>query len=235
MKKSRSPISSTGSSYQLSKCKFESDPAAIRALKSITLYLIKHLNLLDTTHHLYAMGGLTSLEMEKIASCNTESLSKELLITLIIPRKGPCRGMTLLRQALKQSEQFEIVNTLEKAYEDALDAILHEKLKTLQKLTEVKHDPDSPVQQHQHPLLPYAHRTIRHPVSQTSTTTVSVPSMPHKKNLHSIDHLPTMKFVFVGDVGTGKTSLLERYVNNKFSTSVGPTVRFVLSCLVIAM
>ena len=37
---------------------------------------------------------------------------------------------------------------------------------------------------------------------------------------------PVMKFVFVGDAGTGKTSLLERYINNKFSIAFEPTVSF---------
>ena len=50
----------------------------------------------------------------------------------------------------------------------------------------------------------------------------------------SIDQLtcdsPIMKFVFVGDAGTGKTSLLERYINKKFSIAFKPTVSFI-SCL----
>ena len=36
-----------------------------------------------------------------------------------------------------------------------------------------------------------------------------------------------MKFVFVGDIGTGKTSLLEQYINNKFSIALNPTVSFI--------
>ena len=35
-----------------------------------------------------------------------------------------------------------------------------------------------------------------------------------------------MKFVFVGDAATGKTSLLERYISNKFSIAAEPTVSF---------
>ena len=49
--------------------------------------------------------------------------------------------------------------------------------------------------------------------------------------LRSIDDLkcdsPVMKFVFVGDASTGKTSLLERYINNKFSIAFEPTVSLV--------
>ena len=41
---------------------------------------------------------------------------------------------------------------------------------------------------------------------------------------------PIMKFVFVGDAGTGKTSLLERYINKKFSIASKPIVSFI-SCL----
>ena len=44
---------------------------------------------------------------------------------------------------------------------------------------------------------------------------------------------PIMKLVFVGDTGTGKTSLLERYINNKFSIVVEPTVSFIMFCSVM--
>ena len=50
----------------------------------------------------------------------------------------------------------------------------------------------------------------------------------------SIDQLrcdsPIMKIVFVGDAGTGKTSLLEQYINKKFSIASKPTVSCI-SCL----
>ena len=50
--------------------------------------------------------------------------------------------------------------------------------------------------------------------------------------LRSVDQLqcdsPIMKFVFVGDASTGKTSLLERYINNKFSIAFEPTVSSVI-------
>ena len=36
--------------------------------------------------------------------------------------------------------------------------------------------------------------------------------------------------MFVGDAGTGKTSLLERYINKKFSIALEPTVS--LQCFV---
>ena len=42
-----------------------------------------------------------------------------------------------------------------------------------------------------------------------------------------IPDAPIMKFVFVGDAGTGNTSLLEQYVNNKFSIAFEPTVSFI--------
>ena len=52
--------------------------------------------------------------------------------------------------------------------------------------------------------------------------------------LRSVDRLlcdsPVMKFVFVGDVSTGKTSLLERYVTNKFSIASEPTVSSIVFC-----
>ena len=55
--------------------------------------------------------------------------------------------------------------------------------------------------------------------------------------LRSVDRLlcdsPVMKFVFVGDASTGKTSLLERYVNNKFSIAFEPTVSSVMFCLLV--
>ena len=52
--------------------------------------------------------------------------------------------------------------------------------------------------------------------------------------LRSVDQLICdsleMKFVFVGDAGTGKTSLLQRYINNKFSIAFEPTVSFIIFC-----
>ena len=55
--------------------------------------------------------------------------------------------------------------------------------------------------------------------------------------MQSVDWLvsdsPVMKLVFVGDAFTGKTSLLERYVNNKFSIAFEPTVNLIMFSLVV--
>ena len=54
--------------------------------------------------------------------------------------------------------------------------------------------------------------------------------------LRSVDRLvcdsPVMKLVFVGDAATGKTSLLERYVNNKFTIASESTVSRIMFCSV---
>ena len=41
----------------------------------------------------------------------------------------------------------------------------------------------------------------------------------------------TMKFVIVGDTATGKTSLLRRYISDKFSIASDPSVS--QSCLIL--
>jgi len=123
-----------------SKQKFKSNPAADKALRKISVDLVQQLDLFDTTLHLHAMDGLTPLETEKLGnSYNTELERKQYLVTTVIPSKGHYKGMRLLRRALKQTEQYEILNTLEKAYEDAVDTIIAEKLRLSQKFLEVKH------------------------------------------------------------------------------------------------
>ena len=111
-------------SYNRSKQqKVKSDSAADKALKGTTSRLVEQLNLFETTLRLHSMGKLTRVETEKLGnSFITESERKQYLLTTVIPSKGYYRGMRLLRRALKQSNQFEIVNVLEKAYEDAVDA-----------------------------------------------------------------------------------------------------------------
>ena len=120
--------------------KFKSDVAADKALKRVSLDLVRQLNLFDTTLHLHAINGLTLLEVEKLGnSHSTELERKQYLVTTVIPSKGAYRGMRLLRRALKQSQQYEILNTLEKAYEDAVDTVIAKKL-GLTHAPEVKHE-----------------------------------------------------------------------------------------------
>lgn len=109
--------------------KFISDQAAEKALKKILVDLVRQLNLFDTMIHLHAMDGLTDLETEKLQNfALTESERKQYLLTSVIPSKGHYKGMTLLMRALKQSKQFEILKALEKAYEDAVNVKITEKL-----------------------------------------------------------------------------------------------------------
>ena len=42
-----------------------------------------------------------------------------------------------------------------------------------------------------------------------------------------------IKLVFVGDAATGKTSLLERYSNNRFSIASQQTVSLIMYCLAL--
>ena len=56
-------------------------------------------------------------------------------------------------------------------------------------------------------------------------------AIPENFNPDQYDYsMVKWKFVFVGNTDTGKTSLLERFVNNKFSLSYEPTVS--LQCFV---
>ena len=104
------------------------DQAADKALKSVSASFVERLNLFDTTLHLYTMDGLTSLEREKLQSIYvTELERKQYLMTIVIPSKGPYKGMTMLRRALKETRQHEILNILEKAYENAVHTNMAEK------------------------------------------------------------------------------------------------------------
>ena len=122
------------------KEKHKSNVAADKELKRISVDLMQQLNLFDTTLHLHAMNGLTPLETEKLQnSYVTELERKQYLVTIVIPSKGLYKGMRLLRWALKQSGQDEVFNSLEKAYEAAVDEVIAEKLR-LSHTPEVKHE-----------------------------------------------------------------------------------------------
>ena len=104
------------------------DQAADKALKSISVNFVEQLNLFETTLHLYTMDGLTTLEREKLQNIYiTELERKQYLMTIVIPSKGPYKGMTMLRRALKETGQHEILNSLEKAYENAVHTNMAEK------------------------------------------------------------------------------------------------------------
>ena len=121
-----------------SKQKFKSNLAADKALRRISMELIEQLNLFNTSVHLHKIEGLTLLEMEKLGnSHNTELERKQYLVTTVLPSKGHYKGMRLLRRALKESKQDEIVNMLDKAYEGAVDAVIAERLR-LSQTPEVK-------------------------------------------------------------------------------------------------
>ena len=126
----------------LNKSNQADDQAADKALKSVSANFVEQLNLFDTTLHLYAMNGLAALERERLQNIYiTELERKHYLMTIIIPSKGSYKGMIMLRQALKETGQNEILDTLEKAYENAVHAIIAEK-------SEIKHETEAsyPVQ-----------------------------------------------------------------------------------------
>ena len=124
----------------MSKEIYKSNAAADKALKRISVDLVQQLNLSDTTLYLHAMNGLTPLETEKLQnSYVTELERKRYLVTTVIPSKGLYKGMRLLRRALKQSGQGEVFNSLEKAYEAAVDEVIAEKLR-LSHTPELKHE-----------------------------------------------------------------------------------------------
>lgn len=107
------------------KGKIESEEAAGKALKKISTELVQQLNLPETILHLYAMDGLTSLEREKLNNVYvTELERKHYLVMTVIPSKGNYTGMELLKQALKESEQSYLFDALEKAYKEAVDALI---------------------------------------------------------------------------------------------------------------
>ena len=124
----------------MSKRKFKSNLAADKALRRISMDLIEQLNLFETSLHLHKISGLTLLEMEKLNnSHNTELERKQYLVTTVIPSKGHYKGLKLLRRALKESKQDEIVNMLDKAYEGEVDAVIAERLR-LSQPPKVKHE-----------------------------------------------------------------------------------------------
>ena len=100
------------------------DQAADKALKCVSVNCVEQLNLFDTTLHLYEMDGLTALEVQKLQNnFITELERKQYLITVVIPSKGHHKGMVLLKQALKKTGQNEILNILEKEFENAIHEI----------------------------------------------------------------------------------------------------------------
>ena len=113
----------------------KSDEAADKALKEITVKLVEQLDLFNTTNHLHSMGGLTPLEMQKLQNIAiTELERKQYLVTIVMPSKGHYEGMRLLSQALKQSEQDELLSILENAYENTVEA----EKRQLSQISEVK-------------------------------------------------------------------------------------------------
>ena len=125
-----------------SKRKFKSNPAADKALRRTSVVLTEQLNLFETTIHLHHINGLTPLELEKLTHSHTTELErKQYLVTTVIPGKGYYRGMMLLRRALKKSKQFDLYNSLDKAYEEAVNVVVAEKLKL--QTSESKHETGS--------------------------------------------------------------------------------------------
>ena len=115
-------------SKQIFKSNQADNQAADKALKNVSANFVERLNLFDTTLHLHTMDGLTALELGKLQNIYvTELERKQYLMTIVIPSKGPYKGMTLLRRALKETGQSEILHILEKAYENAVHAIITEK------------------------------------------------------------------------------------------------------------
>lgn len=104
----------------------ESDLAADKALRRITrMEVLRQLRLFDTVIQLYSLEAISDLEKEILGNpYNPELQRKDYLLTNVVPRKGPYKGMQSLRQALRQSEQYEVLKILDKAYKDALDAIM---------------------------------------------------------------------------------------------------------------
>ena len=116
------------------KLKFKSDEAAAEALeRMLEEDMVQKLDLYDTTFHLHAMDKLTLSETQELQDTGIAELErKRYLLKNVVPTKGPYEGMRALRRALKHSKQTEILNVLEKAYENALNPILVEKLRRLQ-------------------------------------------------------------------------------------------------------
>ena len=138
------------------KQKFKSNLAADKALRRVSMDLIEQLNLFETSAHLHRIEGVTLWEMEKLTnSHNTELERKQYLVTTVLPSKGHYRGMRLLRRALRESKQDELLNTLEKAYEIAVDEVIVERLR-LSQAAEVNHETET-----SYPVQPEVQLTIR--------------------------------------------------------------------------
>ena len=105
---------------------FELDSAANRALRSITrLEVLRQLNLFETVIALYSLEAITPLEKEILDNPhNPELQRKDYLLTTVIPRRGPYKGIKVFQDALKKSEQFEVLRVLNQAYEDAVNAVI---------------------------------------------------------------------------------------------------------------
>ena len=233
------------------KQKIKSDRAADKALRRISVHLVKELNLFETTLHLYAMDGLTPSEMERLRNhCETELEKRLYLVTTVIPSKGQYKGMKLLMRALRQTKQYEILSFLEKTYDEevgknpeinipqAISSSSDEDEDVVISLDSVEQErqsePDHVASLHNSPLgqpIQSVLPKVRPPYdinSGTNTATVTPlppdPPIQQQELQDSIEQLIPLKFVFVGDTNTGKTSLLERYINNKFSIKTTVTV-----------
>jgi len=112
------------------KQKFQSDRAADKALKQISsVDILQQLDLFETVINLYSMDGLSPIELQQLRNEHVVELHrKSLLLTNIIPGKGNYTGMQLLRRVLKKTGQRLILNTLDKAYEDAVDVLIAKNL-----------------------------------------------------------------------------------------------------------
>lgn len=111
----------------------ESDLAADVALRRITtVNVLQQLNLFDTVVYLYSLGEINPFEYERLSNhYETELERKSYLLTQVMPSKGAYKGYQLLKKALKETGQYEILNSLEKAYEDAMNTINDEESKRL--------------------------------------------------------------------------------------------------------
>ena len=104
----------------------ESDAAANRALRSITrLDVLRQLNLFETVIAMYSLEAVSPLEKEILDNQhNPELQRKDYLLTKVIPGRGSYKGMQVFREALKRSDQLEVLRILEQAYDDAVDGII---------------------------------------------------------------------------------------------------------------
>ena len=256
--------------------KFKSEKAADKALKEICEpRLMEELILFDTTLHLFANDGLTSLEREKLLnSYVTELERKQYLMMTVIPSKGKYKGMRMLMRALRKSDQHKILSVLEEIYEKEVDAIIGGKVGRSDSTTAMLYRDggrrskkrgksaspnssssdddvillDSPVEEEQ-PKVPndVSPNVLGEELLQTDNGDLSVQQSEStivitirrrandlSKNSNQVIPVTTegvpseIKLVFVGDASTGKTSLLERYVNKRFSNTLNATVSLCL-------